>query len=206
MVGRGLKYEFVKSAVKPQEYPVDERFEIACLGRSNSGKSSFINALCGGQIAKTSSTPGKTALLNFFNIGSYYRLVDMPGYGFAQRSKADQKQWQEMIENYLALRAQLVGLLLVMDIRRGWSQDEKNLLAWLRPRRLPVALILNKSDKMRRGEALAQREVLRKESGIDSLFIVSTLTNEGIQGVEKFFFDHWIKPRVELLRTNEVTY
>src|SRR6478752_7250400 len=107
--------QFIKSAVLPKDYPIHKMAEVAIAGRSNAGKSSFINALTRDKVAKVSSTPGKTRLLNFFNMADSYVLVDMPGYGFASRSNSEVLEWHEMIETYLMSRENLVGLILVMD-------------------------------------------------------------------------------------------
>src|SRR4051812_11511852 len=122
------KLQFLKSATKLSEFPRDERPEIAMVGRSNAGKSSVINTLAGGRLAKVSSTPGKTRLLNFFEHKEGYRVVDMPGYGFAVRSGDEVFSWRKMIESYLLERENLMGLMLIMDIRREWTDDEQMLM------------------------------------------------------------------------------
>ncbi len=122
---------FLKSAVRLDQCPQEDRPEVAFLGRSNSGKSSLINALTGRKtLAKVSSTPGKTRILNFFDFGPHYRLVEMPGYGFASRGGDEQRSWQRMIEDYLGGRQSLVGLVLIMDIRREMTEDEEMLMRY----------------------------------------------------------------------------
>jgi GTP-binding protein len=119
---------FLKSASRLSEGPQGFVPEVALAGRSNSGKSSLINALSkNSKMAKVSSTPGKTILLNFFEVEGLFRLVDMPGYGYAQRSKADRTTWASMVEGYLAARGQLCGVVLVMDGRRVWAKEEEQL-------------------------------------------------------------------------------
>lgn len=181
------------SAVNLQGCPSDTKPEIAIVGRSNAGKSSLINTIAGSRIAQVSGTPGKTRLLNFYQ-GPKYRLVDMPGYGFAARSGSEQREWQKMIESFLAERENLVGLLLVMDIRRDWSKDERSLLDWLRPRMLPAAVILTKADKLSRSAMLQRIREIRKDSGIEAVFASSALKKQGVDEIEEFIFQTWIKP------------
>ncbi len=188
--------QFIKSATKPSEYPEGFKYEVALVGRSNSGKSSLINALAQQRVAKVSSMPGKTTLLNFFDAGDYYRLVDMPGYGFAQRSHGDQKGWRNVVETYLATRELLAGLVLVMDIRRDWSEDERDLLSWIAPRGLPVALVLNKGDKLSKSQVTKRRTLLKEESGLDMIWMTSALKRSGVEELEESIFDLWIKPRI----------
>jgi len=124
--------QFIKSAVLAKDYPNHNMAEVAIAGRSNAGKSSFINGLAKSKIAKVSSTPGKTRLLNFFNMEDSYVLTDMPGYGFAARSGNELREWQQMIETYLTTRENLKGLILVMDIRRSWTNDEEIMRLFLK--------------------------------------------------------------------------
>lgn len=175
-----------------QGCPSDSLPEVAILGRSNAGKSSLINGVAGSKIALVSSSPGKTRLLNFYQ-APRYRLVDMPGYGFSTRSGDEQASWQGMIEPFLSKRENLVGLLLVMDIRRDWSQDEEDLLEWLRPRALPVAIILTKADKLSRSAALQRRRVIQDQSGHESVLLTSALKKTGFTELEEFIFSVWIK-------------
>lgn len=123
-----MKFKFLKSAVFPVDYPPPSRPEIIVTGRSNAGKSSFLNALAGSAIAKVSQQPGKTTLLNFFDVGQHYRLVDTPGYGYSKRSGDEQASWQQMLESYFSLRGNLVGILILMDYKRDFEEDEKMLL------------------------------------------------------------------------------
>ena len=186
--------QFVKSAVFVQDFPPAKKAEVAIAGRSNAGKSSFLNALGGGKLAKVSSTPGKTRLLNFFSVNNKYTLVDMPGYGFAARSGDERDAWRDMIEPYLGAREALAALLIIMDIRRDWSEDEENLVKWISRRQLPVAVILTKADKMSRGEALTRSRKLQQVSGVGKVLITSSLKKEGFKEIEDFVFDTWIKP------------
>src|SRR4051812_48187304 len=111
-----MKIQFLKSALESVDFPRDQRKEIAIVGRSNSGKSSLINAIWGSKVAKTSSTPGRTQLLNFFDVGEHYRIVDTPGYGYSRGASAETYDIGfRAIENYILTRSNLVGLLLIMD-------------------------------------------------------------------------------------------
>lgn len=186
--------QFVTSAANLNGCPEDAVPEVALMGRSNAGKSSLINALSSSKIAKVSGTPGKTTLLNFFNVGGKYRIVDMPGYGFASRSASEVDSWQGMIEPFLAARGNLCGLLLLIDIRREWSQDERLLLNWLRPRDLPCAIVLTKADKLTRNEINKQVQKMRKVSGVEHVFVTSSLKKAGFAELEEFFFHEWVKP------------
>lgn len=190
--GRPIELKFLTSAVDMQGCPADDFPEVAIVGRSNAGKSSLINGLSNSKIAMVSSTPGKTRLLNFYQ-GRQFRLVDMPGYGFAQRSGGEQRDWQSMIEPFLALRGNLVGLLLVMDVRRDWSVDEENLLRWISPRQLPVAAALTKADKLSRSMMMKRQQMIRKQSGLQFLFPTSALKKQGFVELEEFVFRDWVR-------------
>lgn len=190
---------FLTSAVNMQGCPADSVPEVAIVGRSNAGKSSLINGISGSRIAQVSGTPGKTRLLNFYQAPTY-RLVDMPGYGFSARSGDEQASWQQMIEPYLATRGNLVGLLIVMDIRRDWSQDENDLLTWMKPRELPSAVVLTKADKLSRSEMLNRVRLIQKQSALPHVLPTSALKRTGFQELEEFVFESWVKPAQESLK------
>lgn len=186
--------QFIKSAVFVKDYPETKMMEVAIVGRSNAGKSSFINALAkGGKVAKVSSTPGKTRLLNFFNMEDSYVLVDMPGYGFAARSNAEVTEWNQMIENYFASRENLVGLLLVMDIRRDWSKEEEVMKRYSDQHGFPIAVALTKADKMSRSQALQAVAKIKKAAGLVAVFPVSTLKKTGQDEIEAYMYENWVK-------------
>ena len=143
--------EFVKSAVKPNHYPAYEFPEIAFAGRSNVGKSSLINTLVQRKgLVKTSSKPGCTQLINFFLVNEDLSFVDLPGYGYAKVSKKIRAQWQPMVERYLSTRQNLLGLVLLIDIRRDPRQEEFDMVRWLETHELPFLVILTKADKLSR--------------------------------------------------------
>ena len=141
--------EFVKSAVKPDQYPSAALPEIAFTGRSNVGKSSLINTLVNRKhLVKTSSTPGRTQLINFFMINKAISFVDLPGFGYAKVPDSIKKTWGPMIETYLSTRKTLKGVVLIMDIRRIPGMQELNFIEWLHYFNIPSTLILTKSDKL----------------------------------------------------------
>ncbi len=191
-----MNIKFIKSAKVLEECPPADQPEVGIVGRSNAGKSSFINALHGGRVAKVSGQPGKTRLLNFFQAGKNYRLVDMPGYGYAKVSGKEQKSWQPMIEHYLSNRKSLIGLLLIMDIRRNWSEDEQLIVDWVKKRNLPVCVILNKSDKVKQGERVKKLRLLKSIEGVDEAFVVSSFTKKGIKEPEDFIYESWIDCKI----------
>lgn len=184
--------KFIKSAVLEKDYPVHRKAEVAIAGRSNAGKSSFINGLATNKIAKVSSTPGKTRLLNFFDMDSFV-LVDMPGYGFAARSGDEIRDWHKMIEVYLSSRESLAGLILIMDIRRSWSEDEELLRRFSETQGFPLAVVLTKADKMSRSQMLQAVNKIKKETGLSAVFATSALKKTGQEEVEDYIYDNWIK-------------
>ena len=141
--------EFVTSAVKPSQYPPAVLPEIAFAGRSNVGKSSLINTLVNRKrLVKTSSTPGRTQLINFFNINQKFSFVDIPGYGYAKVPASVKKKWGPMIETYITTRKTLKGVVLIMDLRRTPGPEEMNMLDWLNHHGIPSVPVLTKSDKL----------------------------------------------------------
>lgn len=150
--------EFVTSAVKPAHYPPARLPEIAFAGRSNVGKSSMINALLNRKrLVKTSNTPGRTQLINFFDINKAFTFVDLPGYGYARAPEAVRRQWKPMVEGYLSTRATLQAVVLIMDLRRQLMRDETDLLDYLAYHHLGSLLVLTKADKLSRNQQIAQQ-------------------------------------------------
>jgi GTP-binding protein len=174
--------QFIKSAVQPAHYPPEALPEIAFAGRSNVGKSSLINCLVNRKhLVKTSSTPGRTQLLNFFNINDEMIFVDLPGYGYAKVPVEIRKTWGPMIEKYLSGRKTIKGVILILDIRRIPGDDEHNLIDWLKHQQIPIILVLTKSDKLsktrQKNRAEAIQEALPQGSG--SMICFSAKTRQG---------------------------
>ena len=142
--------KFMLSANDPQQFPDDHGNEVAFAGRSNAGKSSAINALTGRRsLARTAKTPGRTRLLNFFELAPGCRIVDLPGYGYAEASAAERASWAPMT-TALAQRASLRGLFLIVDSRRGLLEGDAALIAWAEAVSCPVHVLLSKTDKLKR--------------------------------------------------------
>ena len=188
-----MQVRFIKTAVLARDWPEVGPAEVAMVGRSNAGKSSLINAMCGTKTAKVSSTPGKTRALNFFDVNGKYRLVDMPGYGYAARSGNELKSWQQMIENYLTTRGSLVGLVLVMDIRRKWTNDEQMILQLLKQIECPLLVAMTKSDKVGGNEKRQRVKDLKKLLGVDGVIAVSNTKRQGSELVEDYIFKTWVQ-------------
>ncbi len=159
--------EFITSAVKPSQYPPADRPEIAFAGRSNVGKSSLINKLVNRRrLVKTSSTPGRTQLVNFFLINQAFRFVDLPGYGYAKVPAGVKRQWGAMIETYLTQRPCLRGLILIVDIRRTPGREEDDLLHWLDHHGIACRLVATKADKLSRNKQVRPLRTIAAKLGI----------------------------------------
>ena len=155
-----LEIEFLSSAPDLDRAPPASGPEVAVAGRSNAGKSSVLNRLTGSRhTARVSKTPGRTQLLNFFDVKTGGRLVDLPGYGYAKAQKTAQRGWQAAVNEFLSHRETLSGLVLVMDIRHPLQDFDRELLEWAAASEIPVHILLNKADKLSRG---AQAQTLAK--------------------------------------------
>src|SRR6266849_8356687 len=157
---------FFKSAASLEDVPVSVG-EIAFAGRSNSGKSSAINALAGSQLAFVSKTPGRTRLINYFALGAERFIVDLPGYGYAKVPDATRAPWEKLLGAYLQMGAPLRGLGVVRDVRHPLTELDRRLLGWFRPTGKPVHILLTKADKLSR--AAAQKVLRRVEGEIAAL-------------------------------------
>jgi GTP-binding protein len=145
---------FLKSIAQLDQLPDDQGAEIAFIGRSNSGKSTAINSITGKKgLAKTSKTPGRTQLLNFFQINEHLRLVDLPGYGFANVPNDKKTDWEKTIATYLKIRKSLKGLVITMDIRHPFKDLDQAMLTWASHYQIPVYILLTKADKLTRNQA-----------------------------------------------------
>ena len=146
--------EFLSSAAKFSQCPTDEGWEVAFAGRSNAGKSSAINSLTGNRkLARTSRTPGRTQLINFFALSERQRLVDLPGYGYAKVPQKIKDAWNRQLELYLQERQSLRGLILLMDCRHPLQPFDQQMLGWAEAAHMPVHILLTKADKLKKGPA-----------------------------------------------------
>jgi GTP-binding protein len=178
---------FFASAAKPTDLPPEGRPEIAFAGRSNVGKSSAINALAGRRrLAFVSKTPGRTQMINFFDLGGAGWLVDLPGYGYAKVPQALRAGWEELVGGYLSSRQSLAGVVALMDARHPLTQHDRRLLDWLRPRALPCLVLLTKSDKLSRAERQRTLAQVRSElSGAGLAAGVMLFSSASRDGVEE---------------------
>jgi len=157
---------FEGAAARPGTGPAAGPPEIAIAGRSNVGKSSLLNAVLGRRgLARTSSTPGRTRQINFFLVNERFRLVDLPGYGFAVGPEAERRAWGPLVERYLRERETLCGVIVIVDLRRGLESEEIELLAFLADVGRPAALVATKADKLRRGAATTAIRKLEGTAG-----------------------------------------
>ena len=189
-----IKSKYIISAVKPEQYPLGDTFEVAFLGRSNVGKSSLINSLCrNNHLAKTSGTPGKTKTINFFEIEAKYTLdeiarekiflVDLPGYGYAKASKEDKSKWSEFIGLYIKKAEKLKMLYLLIDLRHDLMKNDKECYEWLKSINIPIKIVFTKADKLSGNEIQKQKSNLVKalEIGHNNVIVYSSVKNTGRQ-------------------------
>ena len=186
--------DILLSAANKSHYPQDEIPEVALAGRSNVGKSSFINTLLNRKnLARTSGKPGKTQLLNFFNIDDKLRLVDVPGYGYARVSKKEREKWGRMIEEYLTSRENLKAVVSLVDFRHEPSADDVQMYEFLKYYDIPVILVATKADKIPRGKWNKHESMIKKKLDFDtsdSFIIFSSVTKEGLEKSWDEILDH----------------
>jgi GTP-binding protein len=180
-----VKARFVTSAAENRQFPPENLPEVAVVGRSNVGKSSLINALTGQTgLARTSRTPGRTRLINWFEIDGRFHLVDLPGYGYAEVSRDMRESWRPLIESYLAERKSLAGVLLLIDVRRGVQDEELDFVPWLEARETPIVVALTKADKLAKNKRMLEVGKAKKQLGLRrDPFAVSAQTGEGIDAL-----------------------
>ncbi|MGT2809757.1 ribosome biogenesis GTP-binding protein YihA/YsxC [Streptococcus intermedius] len=176
--------EILLSAANKSHYPQDEIPEIALAGRSNVGKSSFINTLLNRKnLARTSGKPGKTQLLNFFNIDNQLRFVDVPGYGYAKVSKTERAKWGRMIEEYLTTRENLRAVVSLVDFRHEPSADDVQMYEFLKYYEIPVIVVATKADKIPRSKWNKHESVIKKRLDFDKnddFLIFSSVSKDGL--------------------------
>ena len=176
--------EILLSAANKSHYPQDEIPEIALAGRSNVGKSSFINTLLNRKnLARTSGKPGKTQLLNFFNIDDKLRFVDVPGYGYAKVSKTERAKWGKMIEEYLTSRENLRAVVSLVDFRHEPSADDVQMYEFLKYYEIPVIVVATKADKIPRGKWNKNESVIKKKLEFDKnddFIVFSSVNKDGL--------------------------
>jgi len=181
-----LNAEFVASATGPKQFPADGKPQIAFAGRSNVGKSSIINALLHRKnLVKTSQTPGKTQLINFFIVNGIFYFVDLPGYGYAHVPRAVTDAWAPMIEGYLKNTPALRSVVVLLDIRRTPDERDVRLIAWLKQYDIPVIVALTKADKLNRQEALRARLVICDYLELTSPLLLTSA--KGGQGIKELW-------------------
>jgi GTP-binding protein len=173
---------FLTSAWQPGQFPADEGAEVAFAGRSNAGKSSALNAITGRKdLARTSKTPGRTQLINFFDLGPGRRLTDLPGYGYAKVPAMIQQHWRELMSRYVEARQSLSGLVIVMDARRPLTDFDVQMLEWARANQLSAHLLLTKADKLSRSEGLnVLRQVLARTGDTATAQLFSAPDRTGV--------------------------
>ncbi len=192
------KVHFVTSAPDIRHLPEDTGIEVAFAGRSNAGKSSALNTLTKQkQLARTSKTPGRTQLINLFELEPGKRLVDLPGYGYAQVPEEMKRKWQEALAEYLQKRESLKGLVLLMDIRHPLRDTDQQLLEWASGHHLPVLALLTKCDKLnpgpRKNAVLQVREAMAMFGGNIRVEAFSSLKGIGLELVTQILSD-WYQP------------
>ena len=192
---RIVESNFIISAVKSRDYPVSPYWDIAFVGKSNVGKSSLINTVLGRKaIAKISSTPGKTRLINFFLIrfkidkdkmDGYVNFIDLPGYGYAKVSKSARESWKKMILAYFEQRAQLKGVVVLVDARHQADPKDIIMMQMLKDRNIPFVIIATKSDKIPKSKVRNQLRKLENgfEIGKDNIFAFSSLKKTGVENI-----------------------
>lgn len=186
---------FLTSAAQLSQCPPDVGIEVAFAGRSNAGKSSAINLLCQQKaLARTSKTPGRTQLINFFELDEQRRLVDLPGYGYARVAESVKREWQGTLADYLERRQALRGVILMMDVRHPLKPFDRQMLEWSRHIDLPVHILLTKADKLKRGAAGSALLQVRKEIAAlgpeVTVQLFSALKRQGIDQAHQVL-DRW---------------
>ncbi len=183
------KSEFICSYFSAKELPLEKKPEIVFVGRSNAGKSSMINKLFNRKnMAYTSSKPGKTAAINYFSVDSSVYIVDLPGYGFAQRSKTERRGWGSLIETYFSLGRDMRLVVLLIDIRIGPTEDDRMMYEYLMSKTVPFCIAATKSDKISKTAAAEMTKKISDQFGVNA-FAFSAKTGEGIDTLKAIIED-----------------
>lgn len=185
---------FLTSAAGPDGFPPPAGPEVAFAGRSNAGKSSALNAITGLKaLARTSKTPGRTQLINFFDAPEVGRLVDLPGYGFAKVPEAIKARWRKLMEAYLNEREPLAGIVIVMDVRHPLKPFDEQMLAWTEHAGKPVHVLLTKADKLTRNHQNQALSKVRRLLPQASLQLFSAVTGQGVDEA-RALVSRWLTP------------
>jgi GTP-binding protein len=178
----GFDASFMTGARSVTQFPPDVGREVAIAGRSNSGKSSSINAITGrSRLARTSKTPGRTREINFFGVGDERRIVDLPGYGYAKVSVEMREKWRAVLERYFRARHSLRGLIVTVDIRRGIGELDAVMLGWAESAGVPAAVLATKADKLSRSAAqTAQRQMAEAAGPTIAVILFSSTSRLGV--------------------------
>ena len=188
--------QFEISIAKPSGLPPPRGPEIAFAGRSNAGKSSALNALTDQKnLARTSKTPGRTQLINFFRLQNGAVLVDLPGYGYAEVPEAIRRQWQHLLEDYLTRRPNLIGLVLIMDSRHPLKDRDRTMIGWFAPSGRPIHVLLTKSDKLTRSEAAKVLSITQLQAAGGQVMLFSALKKQGVDEAAQLLWQ-WAHPAV----------
>lgn len=177
-----MQAQYIIGVAHRQQFPPEELPEIAFLGRSNVGKSSLLNCLLGGELARTSRKPGCTQLIHFYRVEGRLCFVDLPGYGFARAPQQTIASWKELIEAYLLRRQNLALSILLLDARRGWMEKDLELKRWLELHNRRHLVVATKMDKLNQSEAVRGLASIRRESGHDPVPF-SALTGRGTREI-----------------------
>jgi GTP-binding protein len=194
-----LRIKFIKSAASLADYPdLGGLPEIAMLGRSNVGKSSLINSWAKSSVAKVSQTPGKTGLLNFYDVNGQYIIVDMPGYGYAKVSETQRRSWKKMVSEYFKMRQELRGAVVVIDVRRDWEAPEHEVQEWLDEIGIDWCVGISKVDKLNRKDFDSRKKYFKTLLLNHPPHFFSSETGSGTRELENWFFKSWlVKGEVE---------
>lgn len=171
------KIELEKVAVYPSQYPAPNFPEVALAGRSNVGKSSFVNSISKSKVARTSKTPGKTRTINFYKMDDNFRVVDLPGYGYAKVSKDEKEKWADIINEYLTTRENLVDIIQVVDIRHKPTQQDIQMYNYIKSFGYRGIVLATKLDKIKRGQVSKNIKIIKEALGVEDDGLIVTYSS-----------------------------